>query len=157
MQMASAMMALQRQAAAWIDQTRASLAAQGLGITPELTAAIAAQAAAHPEPTGYDPADPEVQRQERELAQQALTAEYPPDGFAPDDPRLEPIEGVTLALAAMAAKAVGWSEDAAFRAQVASALGIDPAAYERAGAAWRERVAGDVVLSAFYGQLYVAA
>lgn len=157
MQMATAMMAFQRQAAAWVASTRAALGERGLGVGAELAAEAAAQAASHPTPTGYDPQDPEVARQARELAQQALTADYPAEGIPPDDPRLEPIEAMTLAIAAMAAKVVGFSDDEAFRGRVAGAFGFDLATYDRAAAAWRERVAADVVLSAFYGQLYAAA
>jgi hypothetical protein len=86
-----------------------------------------------------------------------MEAVYPPEGLAPDDPRLAPVEGVTLALLAIGAKAIGWSTDEAHIDRVAAALGVERAAWDRAAAELRARVAGDVVLGAFYGQLFSQA
>ncbi|WP_421121506.1 hypothetical protein ACE2AJ_09200 [Aquihabitans daechungensis] len=91
------------------------------------------------------------------MARRAMEAEYPEGGFQPDDPRLAPIEGVTLAMAALAAKLIGWSTDPADTERAARGLGIPTDVYERAAAAWSERVREDVVLAAFYGQLFSQA
>ncbi len=158
MRMAGSIMAMQGQAAQWLASTRAALAASGHGFTPEDQAAFAASAAAHPQPEPADVGDPAaLEAEAREVARQAMEAEYPEGGFAPDDPRLAPIEGVTMAMAALAAKAVGWSKDPADTARAARCLGLDADVYERAAAAWSERVRRDVVLAAFYGQLYAQA
>ena len=61
------------------------------------------------------------------------------------------------AMAALAAKSVGWSKDPADTERAARCLGVDTAVYERAAAAWSDRVRGDVVLAAFYGQLFAQA
>ena len=156
--MASSIMAMQAQAAQWLASTRAALAASGHGFTPDDDAAFAASALAHPEPAPEQVGDPAaLEAEAREVARQAMEATYPEGGFAPDDPRLAPIEGVTLAMAALGAKAVGWSTDPADLARAARCLGVEPAAYERAASAWRERVRADVVLAAFYGQLFSQA
>lgn len=160
MAMAASMMAMQAQAQSWIAATREALAAAGLGFSAEDLAAIAASAAAHPHPAGYGPgADAPAAdvAAAQELARRAMEAHYPPEGFAADDPRLAPVEGVTLALAAIGAKAIGWSTDDADIDRVARALGVERAVWDRAAAALRQRVADDVVLAAFYGQLYAAA
>lgn len=158
--MANAMMALQSQAQAWIESTRAALAQAGHGFSADDLAAIAASAAAHPVPEGAD-ASPEAQASQaaaaQDLARQAAEAVYPPNGFDPSDPRLAPVEGVSLALAAMGAKAIGWSTDDAHTNRVVAALGIERAVWDRAAPILRERVAGDIVLAAFYGQLYAAS
>lgn len=156
MKVAAAMQAFARQAAEAMAATEADLAARGLGFGPDLQAAIAAEAAAHPEPA-TDPSDPAVVAQAQEVARQAMSADYPEHGFALDDPRLAPIDGLTLPLAAIAAKAIGWSEDPAHRDRIAAAIGFDGASYQRAAEAWRARLAADVVLSAYYGQLVAAA
>jgi len=57
----------------------------------------------------------------------------------------------------IAAKLIGWSNDPADRARAARGLGVEPDVYERAAASWRERVQADVVLAAFYGQLFSQA
>ena len=156
-----AMMAFQRQAAEQLATTHAALQANGLGFSADDQAAIAASAAANPFPAGYDPdaaASPEAVAQAQEMAQRALQAEYPPDGFPDGDARLAPIDGVTLPLFAIAAKAVGWAaDDTALQERVARALGLDPAVYRRASEEWTRRIADDVVLAAFYGQLFAQA
>src|SRR5687768_8561470 len=130
MDMAAAFMAFQRQAAEHIAACNQQLAAAGLGFTPEDREVIAAQAAAHPFPAGHDPdaaASAEDVATAQAMTAKAMAAEYPRDGFAPDDPRLAPIEGVSLAVYAVAAKAIGWSTEPAFIDRVVRAVGIDPA------------------------------
>ena len=160
MAMAEAMMAFQRQAAEAISACRAQLRASGHGFSPEDEAEIAAQAAAHPFPEGYDPnaaPSPDLVAQSEETAKRAMEATYPRDGFAPDDPRIAPIAGVPIALYAIAAKAIGWSTDEAFRARVVAALGIDGDAWKQAMDGFTQRVKDDIVVAAYYGQLFVAA
>ena len=157
MAMASSMMAMQAQAQSWIAATHAALTAAGLGFTAADLEAIAASQAAHPTPEGYGPGGeaPAVDvAAAQEVARRAMSAEYPPDGLASDDPRLAPVEGVTLALLAIGAKALRWSTDEADIERVVRALGVDRAAWDRASAELHQRVADDVVLGAFYGQLY---
>ena len=160
--MANSIMAMQGQAAAWLASTKAALAAAGHGFTAEDEAAIAASHAAHPVPESgpgseADGGTAALEGDARDLARRAMEADYPEGGFQPDDLRLAPVEGVTLAMAAMAAKAIGWSTDDADYARAARALGLDEDVYRRAAAVWRDRVAADVVLAAFYGQLFVQA
>lgn len=158
--MAQAVMAFQRQAGEWLESTKAALVAAGLGFSADDLAEIHAAAQRHPFPAGYDPnapASPEAVAMAEDMAKRTMEAEYPPSGFPPDDPRLTPVEGVTLALHAIAAKAIGWSDEEALATRVATALGIDPAAYRRAAAEFSRRVADDVVLATFYGQLFAQA
>ena len=160
MEMAQAMMAFQRQAGEQMAACKAQLAASGLGFSDVDKAAIAESVAAHPYPEGYDPnagASPELVAQSEAVAQKAMTAEYPKDGFADDDPRIQPIEGVSMPLYAMVCKTVGWNTDPAFGQRIAGALGIDPDVWTRASTAWSARVTDDIVLSAFFGQLFNAA
>jgi len=159
MAMANAMAAFQRQAAAWIASTNAALEAAGHGFDDDDRAAIAASAAAHPLPDGYTAGEPSAADIDaaQEMTKRALAAVYPPEGFAADDPRLAPAEGVTLALLAIGAKAIGWSTDEGHIDRVVAALGVDRAVWERAAAELRRRVADDIVLGAFYGQLYAQA
>lgn len=156
MAIASAMMAFQRQAVEWVASTRSALAAAGLGFGPDDLAAIAASAAARPTPateaSASDIADA------LEAGARAMAADYPPDGFPPDDPRLALIDGVSLAQYAMASQAIGWApDDADLVARVCRALGLDAATWASASEGWNRRIQGDVVLAAFYGQLFVAA
>ncbi|MGI8592863.1 MAG: DUF6620 family protein [Solirubrobacteraceae bacterium] len=157
MDVAAAMMAFQRQAAEQIQACNAALATSGLGFSADDRAVIAASAAAHPYPPGYDPsaqASPEVIAAAQEAAARAAEAEYPRDGFASDDPRLQPVEGISIAHYAVAGRAIGWSTDPAFIERVTAALGMDVAQWERVTAAWTQRITDDIVLAAFYGQLY---
>ena len=159
--MAQAVMALQRQAAEWLQSTKATLAEAGLGFSPDDLVEIQAAAERHPFPPGYDPdapASPEAVAQAQEMARKTMEAEYPPDGFPADDPRLTPVEGVSLALHAIAAKAIGWaSDDEALTTRVTAALGIDADTYQRAATEWTRRCTDDVVLATFYGQLFAQA
>lgn len=160
MDIASAMMAFQRDAVAQIGACKAELAASGRGLTADDRAAIAAAAAAQPFPPGYDPnapATPVDVAAAQAVAAKAMSADYPKDGFADDDPRVQPIEGVSLALFAIGAQAIGWSTDPALISRVSAALGIDPVVWERATGAWSVRIADDIVVAAFYGQLFAQA
>lgn len=157
MSQAAAMMAFRRQAAEQLQACNAALAARGLGFSADDRAAIAASAAAH---SGYDPnaqASPELIAAAREAGARAAAAEYPRDGFASDDARLQPVEGISIAHYAIAARAIGWSTDPAFIERVTAALGMDVAQWERVMAAWNQRFTDDIVLAAFYGQLYSQA
>ena len=159
--MAQAVTAFQRQAGEWLQATKATLASAGLGFSADDLAEIQAAAQQHPFPAGHDPtvaASPEAVAQAQEMARKAMEAEYPPDGFAPDDPRLTPVEGVSLALHAIASKAIGWaSDDEALTTRVTTALGIDAETYRRAAVEWTRRCTDDVVLATFYGQLFAQA
>jgi hypothetical protein len=160
MAMANAMMAFQRQAAEMIPATKADLAQRGLGFSQEDLDAIAVSAAAHPFPEGYDPnagASAETLAEAEDVSRRAMEADYPENGFALDDPRIAPVEGVPLPLLAILAKAIGWSTEEAFVEQIVTAVGLDVETWKRASEVWRERVTHDVVVAAFYGQLFTAA
>lgn len=156
--MANSFMAMQGQAAQWLTSTKAALEAAGHGFTPEDLEAIAAAAAAHPVPeVDAIGGQAGLEASGRDLARRAMEADYPEGGLRPDDPRLEPIEGVTLAMVAIAAKVIGWSTDPVDTDRAVRGLGLDHDVYQRAAAAWQARVADDVVLAAFYGQLFSQA
>lgn len=156
--MANSIVAMQGQAAQWLESTKAALEAAGHGFTAEDREAIAAAAAAHPVPETEPPGGQAgLEADARDLARRAMDADYPEGGLQPDDPRLEPIEGVTLAMVAIAAKVIGWSSDPVDTERAARGLGVEREVFDRASAAWRERVANDVVLAAFYGQLFTQA
>ena len=94
----------------------------------------------------------------QEAAAKATGAEYPTDGFAgDDDPRLQPVEGISIAHYAIAGRAIGWSTDTALIERVTAALGMDAAQWERVSAVWIQRIRDDIVLAAFYGQLFAQA
>jgi hypothetical protein len=157
---AVAMLAYQRQAAAELEMTWASLADRGLGFNDDLREQIETYAAVHPHPPGFDPEagpTPASEGEARALAAHALEADHPAQGFGMSDPRLAPIEGVSLPLLAIGAKAIGWADDATFVARVAKALGVDAEAWRRAAEGWRARIESDPVLGAYYAQLYVQA
>jgi hypothetical protein len=160
MAVAQSTLVLRQQAADGLAQTKAALAAAGLGFTADDLAVIAAAPQKYPIPEEYTPghASPETMAAVQDVAKRATEAEYPPNGYATDDPRLAPVEGLSIYVAAMAAKAIGFgSEDAAYVERVTRALGFDPATYLRAAAVWRERVVADVVLATFYGQVFAQA
>jgi hypothetical protein len=151
MDIAACMQAFMRQAPEQMAACTAALAAAGHGFTAEDRAAIAASAAAHPDPPPSDPA--EIQA----AAERAMAAEYPKGGFEPDDPRIAPIEGVTFPMYALGSAAIGWDTGPEIAAVAARALGLTPEQWASASAKWNERVAADIVLGAFYGQLFGAA
>jgi hypothetical protein len=152
----SGVVALNRQAADLVLAYRQALAAAGLGFTPEDRAAIAAAAAANPAPS-IEPSAADVAAAQS-VQQAAMTAVFPPEGLAFDDPRLAPINGIPLVAYATTSAAIGWAtDDEALVARVLGALGLDRAAWEEAGPGWRARIQADVVLATFYGQLFVLA
>lgn len=158
MRMASSLMAMQGQAAQWLTTTKAALEAAGHGFTPEDLAAFAVSAAAHPTPELADVGAPDaLSADAMEVARQAMEADYPEGGMPPDDPRLAPVAGVTLAMHAIAAKLIGWSKDPEDTARAARGLGVEVPALEEAAEAFRARIQADVVLAAFYGQLFSQA
>jgi hypothetical protein len=160
MAMARGVMALTRQAEAWLDSYRQHLAAVGLGFTDDDLRVIAESHAAHPVPEGTDPAaGPSLGDQAAAMATaaKALAASYPEEGFAAEEPRIAPVAGVSLVQYAVAARAMGWDTDPALKARVLSALGIDPAAWDPAIAGWTPRLTSDMAVATFYGQLYANA
>jgi len=157
--MARAMQAIMAQAAAWVTQYKAELAARGLGFTPDDLAAVTASAAAHPLPTGHETAQPTASELEdlQRVQRLALETVYPEAGFAPDDPRLAPV-GMPLVSYAVAARAIGWaSDDAALTERVLTALGHTRADYDQAMAHWTELLKTDMALATLYGQLFANA
>ena len=155
-----AMQAFQRQAAALLAQRKEELGASGLGFSPELQQEIAEQAAANPHPPGMDPTAPasaDDVAAAQEVAAKALRAQYPPDGFAAGDPRIAPACGVSFPTFAIAARAIGWSTDRDFIGRVVAALGLDLATWDAASEEWGRRMQDDVVVAAFYGQLFSQA
>jgi hypothetical protein len=159
-EMAQGVMAIQQQAAAWIASYREALATGGLGFTDDDLRAIADSAAAHPLPPGTAPgAAPSAEdlAAAERVREQAMNAHYPPGGFPPDDPRLAPAGGVSLVAYAVAARAIGWSTDEAFRDRVVRALGLEPGMWLGAVDEWTRRITDDVVLATFYGQLFSQA
>jgi hypothetical protein len=160
MAMATATMAFREQAAAGLAQTMAALAAAGLGFTADDLAVIAAAPQKYPVPAEYQPggATEADIAAAREVGQRAMQAEYPPDGYSTDEPKLAPVEGVSIYVAAMAAKAIGFGwEDDAFVGRIVHALGVDLETYRRASTVWKQRVTDDVVLATFYGQVFALA
>jgi hypothetical protein len=156
----AAITAFQQQALAQLEACRAELAAAGRGFSADDQAAITASHAANPFPEGYGPgaeSKPADVAAAQDMAKRAMEADYPEDGLAPDDPRLAPVDGVSLALCAIGAKAMGWSTDPAFRVRIARALGFELEPFDRACLALSARVQSDVVLATFYGQLFSQA
>jgi hypothetical protein len=74
------------------------------------------------------------------------------------DPRLSPIEGVTLADYARLSKiAATRGLDLNGLLALVTAQGFDPAVYQRATGAWNDRFKGDIGLATLYGRLYQEA
>jgi len=156
MEMGRAIQAIMAQAPPMIARYKADLAARGLGFTADDLAAVAASAAAHPNPpVSEDPAaDAAAMQRAQEMA---MAAVYPVTGFDPADPRLAPV-GMSLEAYAVAAKAVGWANgDDALIERVCTALGVTRADYDQAGAHWTEVLKTDMPVATLYGQLFVAA
>jgi hypothetical protein len=153
-------LALRSQAAAWLDDYREHLSAQGLGFTADDLQAIAASHAALPVPEGTVPgAGPSLGQKVGMFRTffKAIIASYPAEGFAADDPRIAPVGGVSLVQYAVAARAIGWSTDEAFIARVLAALGIPPGAWQQAMDGWTPRLLDDMPVATLYGQLYAQA
>ena len=152
--------ALHHQAHRLLRTYEEDLTRRALGLSAEDKAAIEQSKAAHPLPEGFDPNAGPTAEQQAEIEatrEAALKAVYPRDGIPDEDPRLEPINGVSLPAYAKAAAAIGWSTDAALKERVCNALGLDPAAFDDAGLEWRRRIQSDMVLATLYGQLFAAA
>src|SRR3954466_7573989 len=136
-------MAFQRQGVEQVEACKAELAAAGRGFTREDEAAIAASAAANPYPAGYGPgteASPADVAAAQDVTARVMAADFPEGGLAPDDPRLALVEGVSPAMCAIGAKAIGWSTDPAFTERIVHALGVEVEQWDRACAVLRARV-----------------
>ncbi|MEO5873630.1 MAG: hypothetical protein ABIS86_15300 [Streptosporangiaceae bacterium] len=81
-----------------------------------------------------------------------------PTAPADNDPRMLPIEGVSLPLYAQISKvAATRGLDVAGLAAHVAALGHDPAAWTRATEGWNARFKGDMALATLFGRLYQEA
>jgi hypothetical protein len=159
MEMQRAIMALHHQAYRMLEAFQADLAARGLGFSAEDKVAIQESHSAHALPEGYDPQAGPTAEQQAEIEatrQAAMNAVYPPEGIPEGDPRVAPIDGVSLPAMAMVAEAVGWSIETEFRERICKALGLDRAAYDAATEEWRRRLTTDMVVATLYGQLFAA-
>lgn len=157
MAMSRALMAIRGQADAWIQSYKSHLTTNGFGFTDDDLALIAAERDAHPVPEGTVPgAEPsaELQASAMGVARQALAAEYPEQGFAGDDPRLAPIEGIALVAYAVAANAMGWSTDPTLKQRVLQALGHTVGQWDAAVPQWTQRITDDITVAYLYGQLF---
>jgi hypothetical protein len=156
MEMGRAIQAIMAQAPQMMATYKADLAARGLGFSADDLTAVAASAAAHPNPPVSD--DPAADAAAMQRAQEmAMAAVYPVTGFEATDPRLAPV-GMSLPAYAVAAKAVGWANgDDALIERVCAALGITRGDYDQAGAHWSEILKTDMPVATLYGQLYGAA
>jgi hypothetical protein len=157
MAMNQAMMALQGQAKAWLESYGQTLAAAGFGFTDDDLRVIeeTRNSTPPPQPTAEEQAAMIAEAQE--VQAKATAAEYPVNGFAPDDPRIAPVRGISLVAQAVAARAIGWSTDDAFRGRVLAALGLDLATWVASSEEWRQRLTTDMAVAAFYGQLFSQA
>jgi hypothetical protein len=153
MEMGRAIQAIMAQAPPMIAAYKADVTARGLGFTADDLAAVAASAAAHPNPPVSD--DPAADAAAMQRAQEmAMAAVYPVTGFDPADPRLAPV-GMSLPAYAVAAKAVGWAnDDDDLIERVCAALGVTREDYDRAGAHWTEVLKTDMPVATLYGQLF---
>lgn len=74
------------------------------------------------------------------------------------DPRLAPIEGVSLALYARVSKAAATRGlDEAGMAQYAASVGANPATWQAVMNGWNARMRGDMPLATQFGRLYQEA
>jgi hypothetical protein len=77
---------------------------------------------------------------------------------ADNDPRMLPIEGISLQDYARISKvAATRGLDVAGLAGYVAQLGIDPAVWTRATDGWNARFKGDMALAAYFGRLYQEA
>jgi hypothetical protein len=104
-----------------------------------------------------------AQAQQMQAAQQAQAAQMQAmmagTTVGPDDPRLEPIAGVTLEQYAAISKAAATrGVDAAGLVDLALARGVaSEAAWQEAQEGWNARMKGDTQLATHFGHLYQAA
>jgi len=149
-----ALLTLRSQAVEWLTAYQADLVARGLGFTADDVTALQTARAAHPGPTSED-VGILLRLRMVVVGLAAVFRPYPPAGLDPDDPRLAPVQGISLTAYATAAAALGWaSEDPALVARVTAAIGSTPDAWKAAMAEWTERFEHDVVIATMYGQLF---
>lgn len=104
-----------------------------------------------------------AQAEQMQAAQQAqasqMSAMMNGTTISPDDPRLEPIAGVTLELYAAISKAAATQGvDAPGLVQLALARGVvSEEAWHEAQEGWNARMKGDMQLATQFGHLYQAA
>jgi hypothetical protein len=72
----------------------------------------------------------------------------------PADPRLVPIEGVSIEMYARIAKVAAAGVDRASLVGYAAGLGISEQAWDSASFQWNERMRGDMPLAVHFGNLY---
>jgi hypothetical protein len=81
-----------------------------------------------------------------------------PAAPADNDPRMLPIEGISLREYARISKvAATRGLDVAGLAAYVTQLGIDPAVWTRATEGWNTRFKGDMTLATYFGRLYQEA
>ncbi|GAB3247518.1 hypothetical protein GCM10027448_10310 [Nocardioides dilutus] len=155
MAMARAMQAIMAQAPQWVASYKTELAGRGLGFSADDIAAIEASATAHPLPAGgTTPSAEDMEAIQRTQAKVAETV-FPETGLDPNHPSVAPINGISLAAYAVAAKAIGWAnEDRALVERVTTALGFGAADWEAAQQGWTQRCTDDMVVATMYGQLF---
>jgi hypothetical protein len=158
MAMGRAIQALMAQAPQWLATYKAELAARGLGFSADDITAIEASATAHPLPPGG--ATPSAEDMEAIQRTQAKVAEtvFPESGLDPAHPSVAPINGISLAAYAVAARAIGWAnEDRALVERVTTALGFSAGDWDAAQQGWTQRCTDDMVVATMYGQLFANA
>lgn len=75
----------------------------------------------------------------------------------PADPRLAPIDGLTIEMYARISKVSAAGIDRASLIAYAAGLGIDEQTWDSASYAWTERMRGDMPLAVHFGNLYRSA
>lgn len=75
----------------------------------------------------------------------------------PADPRLAPIDGLTIEMYARVSKVSAAGIDRASLIAYAAGLGIDEQTWDSASYAWTERMRGDMPLAVHFGNLYRSA
>jgi hypothetical protein len=75
----------------------------------------------------------------------------------PADPRLAPIQGLSIEVYARISKVAAAGIDRASLLAYAAGLGIDEATWDSASFAWTERMRGDMPLAVHFGNLYRSA
>jgi hypothetical protein len=77
--------------------------------------------------------------------------------IAADDPRLAPIDGLSIETYARISKAAAAGLDRPSLLAYAAGLGVDEQTWDSASHAWTERMRGDMPLAVHFGNLYTAA